>query len=67
MFKPSVCAAMSGRVLSLAFKMVGLSRTVSEIYGVKVRPLTSIISGTAESIEFKFCRLLDYIDFYKLP
>jgi hypothetical protein len=47
--------------------MVGLSLTVSEIYGVKVRPLTSIISGTAEPIEFKFRRSLDYVDLYKLP
>jgi hypothetical protein len=47
--------------------MVGLSLTVSEIYGVKVRPLTSIISGMAEPIEFKFRRSLDYVDLYKLP
>jgi hypothetical protein len=38
--------------------MVGLSLTVSEIYGVIVRPLTSIISGMAEPIEFKFRRSL---------
>jgi hypothetical protein len=46
--------------------MVGLSLTVSEIYGVEVRPLASIICGTAEPIEFEFCRLLDYVDLYKL-
>jgi hypothetical protein len=47
--------------------MVGLSLTVSEIYGDKVRPFTSIISGTAEPIEFKFCWSLGYVDLYKSP
>jgi hypothetical protein len=47
--------------------MVGLSLTVSEIYGVIVRPLPSIISGMAEPIEFEFCELLDYVDPYKMP
>jgi hypothetical protein len=47
--------------------MVCLSRTVSEIYGVIVRRLTSNISGVAEPIEFKFRRSLDYVDLYKLP
>jgi hypothetical protein len=46
--------------------MVGLSLTVSEIYGVIVRSLTSIISGMAGPIEFKFLRSLDYVDLYKL-
>jgi hypothetical protein len=46
--------------------MVGLSLTVSEIYGVIVRPLTSIISGVAEPIKFKFRQSLDYVDLYKL-
>jgi hypothetical protein len=55
------------RELLLAFKMVGLSLTVSEIYGVKVRPLTSIICGTAEQIKLEFGRSLDYVDLYKLP
>ena len=45
--------------------MVGLPLTVSEIYGAKVRPLTSIISETAEPIEFKFRGSLDYVDLYK--
>jgi hypothetical protein len=47
--------------------MVGLSRTVSEIYGVIVRPFASIISGMAQPIEFKLRRSLDYVDLYKLP
>jgi hypothetical protein len=47
--------------------MVGLSLTVSEIYGVIVRPLTSIISEVAEPIEFKFRRSLEYVDLYKSP
>ena len=54
------------RELSLAFKMVGLSLTVSEIYGVIVRPLTSIISGMTEAIEFEYRRSLGYVDHYKL-
>jgi hypothetical protein len=51
----------------MAYDLVGLSLTVSEIYGVKVRPLTSIISGMAEPIEFKFRRSLDYVDLYEMP
>jgi hypothetical protein len=47
--------------------MVDLSLTVSEIHGVRVRPLTSIISETAEPIDFQFRRSLDYVDLYKLP
>jgi hypothetical protein len=47
--------------------MIGLSLTVSEIYGIIVRPLVSIISWTAEPIFFKFRRSLDYVDLYKLP
>jgi hypothetical protein len=46
--------------------MVSLPLTVSEIYGVIVRPLTSMISGTAEPIEFKLRQLVDYVDLYKL-
>jgi hypothetical protein len=46
--------------------MVGLSLTVSEIYGVIVRPLASIISRSAGPIELKFRRSLDYVDLYKL-
>jgi hypothetical protein len=51
----------------MAFKMVGLSLTISEIHGIKLRPLTSIISGMAEPINFEFRRSLDYVDLYKLP
>jgi hypothetical protein len=47
--------------------MVGLSRTLYEIYGVDVRPLSLIISGMAEPIEFKFRWSLHYVDLYKLP
>jgi hypothetical protein len=43
----------------VAFEMVGLSLTVSEIYGVIVRPLTSIISGVAEPM-LKVSSLNDY-------
>jgi hypothetical protein len=47
--------------------MVDLSLTISEIYGVNVRPLTSIISEMAEPIEFEFRQSLDYVDLYELP
>jgi hypothetical protein len=46
--------------------MVGLALTVSDIYGIRVRPLTSIVSGMAEATEFEFRRSLGYVDLYKL-
>jgi hypothetical protein len=62
-----ICPARTARrELSMAYNLVGLPLTVSEIYGVKVRSLTSIIFGTADPIEFEFRRSLDY-DLYKLP
>jgi hypothetical protein len=51
----------------VSFEMVGLPQTVSEICGIKVRPLTSSISGMAEPIEFNFRRSLGYVDLYELP
>jgi hypothetical protein len=51
----------------MSYDLVGLCLTVSEIHGVKVRFLTSIISEMAEPIEFKFRRSLDYVDLYEVP